>query len=158
MSHFSYSAKRAATAHEARRAQAGSARLVRMMGTLAPTTIPARWALPRYSSCLANIIPDSRSGTIRISAAPATGELSLLMAAACTLTAVSNANGPSRIPPVICHRSAILHKAAASTVELIFGFTVSIAERIATRGCGFPSACASQIAFCTMSTLSSSVG
>jgi hypothetical protein len=49
-------------------------------------------------------------------------------------TALSNASGPSTTPPVIWPRSAILHRAAASTVEWVFGFTVSTAERIATVG------------------------
>ena len=47
--------------------------------------------------------------------------------------ALSSASGPSRMPPVIWPRSAILHSAAASMVEGTFGFTVSIADRIATR-------------------------
>ena len=59
---------------------------------------------------------------------------------------------------MICPRSAILHSAAASIVEGIFELTVSTAERIATFGGSTRSACASSIAFWTMSTLSSSVG
>ena len=43
-------------------------------------------------------------------------------------------------------------------VESTFGLTVSIAERIATRTSCAPSACPRSIAFCTISTLSSSVG
>ena len=59
---------------------------------------------------------------------------------------------------MICPRSAILQSAAASIVEGTFGFTVSMAERIATRGLAKPSAWHRSIAFWTMSTLSSSVG
>ena len=43
-------------------------------------------------------------------------------------------------------------------VEGTFGLTVSIAESTATRTSATPMACARSIAFCTMSTLSSSVG
>ena len=43
-------------------------------------------------------------------------------------------------------------------VEGTFGLTVSIAERIATRTSRRRSAWARSMAFCTMSTLSSSVG
>ena len=46
----------------------------------------------------------------------------------------------------------------ASTVERIFELMVSTAERIATFGVAIPIAWASSMAFCTISTLSSSVG
>src|SRR6185295_17931164 len=97
-------------------------------------------------------------GTIRTLARPATGDTIFLMPAASRLMALSSASGPSRMPPVIWPRSAILHSAAASTVEGTSGFTVSIADRIATRTSGKRSACARSIAFCTMSTLSLSEG
>ena len=58
--------------------------------------------------------------------------------AAASEIALSNASGPSRMPPVICPRSAILHSAAASSVAGIFGLTVSTAERIATFGVAIP--------------------
>ncbi len=61
------------------------------------------------------------------------------------------------MPPVIWRRSAILHSTAASSVDLIFGDTVSTADRIATFGIAMPSAWATSIVL-TMSTLSSSVG
>ena len=48
--------------------------------------------------------------------------------------ALSNASGPSSMPPVICPRSAILQSAAASIVAGIFELTVSTAARIATFG------------------------
>ena len=86
-------------------------------------------------------------------ALPATGETIFLTAAASGLIALSSANGPSSMPPVICPRSAILHSAAASIVEGTSGLTVSIALRIATSGCGTPSAWARSIAFWVMSTL-----
>src|SRR5690606_4111645 len=63
-----------ARAQESRRPAIFSARLVSIMGTRAPTSKPAAWALPRYISCLARMLPDSRSGASRISASPATGE------------------------------------------------------------------------------------
>ncbi len=59
---------------------------------------------------------------------------------------------------MIWPRSAILHSAAASTVEGIFGLTVSTADKIATRTSAKRSAWPRSIAFCTMSILSSSVG
>ena len=71
-----------ATAQDATRDSGKSARLVRMIGTLAPTTIPARCAPPKYSSCLASMLPDSRSGTSRMSASPATGDVSRFTRAA----------------------------------------------------------------------------
>ena len=104
------------------------------------------------------MLPLSRSGTTRMSAWPVTGETSFLILAALTLTAVSKASGPSRMPPVIWPRSAILHRAAASSVDLILGFTVSTAESSATFGSGMPRAWARSMAFCTMWTLSSSSG
>ena len=50
----------------------------------------------------------------------------------------ANANGPSRRPPVICPRSAILHSAVASMVDGMLTITVSTAERIATFGIPSP--------------------
>ena len=78
--------------------------------------------------------------------------------AASLLMALSNANGPSRMPPVICPRSAILQSAAASMVAGIFDVTVSTAARIATFGAFTPRDSARSMAFWQMSTLSSSVG
>ncbi len=57
-----------ATAHDARRAISESARLVRMIGTRAPTTMPAASAPARYERLLASMLPASRSGTTRMSA------------------------------------------------------------------------------------------
>src|SRR5262245_17572735 len=51
-----------------------SARLVRMMGTRAPTTSPALAARARKLSCLARMLPASRSGARRMSGSPATGD------------------------------------------------------------------------------------
>ena len=147
-----------AMAQEAERASALSARLVSTIGTLAPTTTPASSASARYSSCLASMLPDSRSGTTRMSARPATAERMPLVLAATMDTALSNASGPSRMPPLIWPRSAILHSDAASMVARIFAVTVSTAARIATLGSGTPRIWARSIAFCTMSTLSSRVG
>ena len=111
-----------------------SARDVRMMGTRAPSTMPAVSAFKRKTRFLASMLPASRSGTTRIWARPATSDFIPLILAASLSTALSNASGPSRNPPVICPRSAILQSAAASMVDGILDVTVSTAERIATRG------------------------
>src|SRR6185369_13951448 len=81
-----------ATAHDAMRDSRGSARLVSTMGTRAPSTMPALAAPPRNSSCLASMLPLSRLGTTRMSAAPATSETMPLMRAAAAETALSNAS------------------------------------------------------------------
>src|SRR5262249_9961829 len=140
-----------ATAHEAILVAGLSARLVRTIGTRAPRTMPAARASARYSSCLASKLPDSRSGTTRMSARPATADSMPLTFAASSEIALSKASGPSRMPPVICPRSAILQSAAASIVERISGVGVSTAERIAAFGSAMPRTCARAIAFCTMS-------
>src|SRR5215217_7181510 len=89
---------------------------------------------------------------------PATGDLMFLIWAAPRSMALSRARGPSRMPPVIWPRSAILQSAAASMVDGTFGFTVSMADRMATRTVSTPRAWARSMAFWTMSTLSSRVG
>src|SRR5271166_6471545 len=152
------SATRLATAQDARRVSTESARLVRMIGTRAPSTMPAASAPARNDRLLASMFPASRSGTTSTLARPATGETICLMAAASSSIALSSASGPSRIPPVICPRSAILHNAAASIVEGTFGLTVSIADRIATRTSSNRNACPRSMAFCTISTLSARSG
>ena len=94
---------------------AESARLVMMIGRRAPSTRPAASAPARYISCLASILPASRSGTSRMSAWPATGETMPLVLAASMLMALSKASGPSsaaRIWP----RAAIVSAAASSVV------------------------------------------
>ena len=105
-----------------------------MIGTRAPSTIPAASALARKIRFLASMLPASRSGTTRIWAWPATADLMPLILAASGSIALSKASGPSTTPPVICPRSAILQSAAASMVEGMLEVTVSTAERIATRG------------------------
>src|SRR3954452_3797749 len=122
-----------ATAQDASLATSSSARLVRMIGTLAPSTIPAASASARNDRLFASMLPASKSGTTRMLARPATGESIFLIAAACGLIALSSASGPSTSAPVICPRSAILHKAAASSVEGTSGLTLSIALKMATR-------------------------
>ena len=72
--------------------------------------------------------------------------------------ALSKAKGPSSRAPVICLRSAILHKAAASMVDCISGDTVSTAAKIATLGSATPRICATSMAFWVMSALSCSEG
>src|SRR5205085_4679304 len=90
-----------ATAQDARRAISSSARLVRMIGTLAPRTIPAASAPARNDRLLASMLPASRSGTTRTLARPATVDTIFLMAAAFMLIALSSASGPSTCAPVI---------------------------------------------------------
>ena len=154
----SATATREATAQEARRVKRASARLVRMMGTRAPSTIPAASAPARKVRLFARMLPATRSGTTSTLARPATGEWIFLICAAPRLMALSRARGPSSTAPVICPRSAILQRAAASSVEINFGLTVSIADRIATRTVSTPSARARSMAFCVMSRFSSSEG
>ena len=81
-----------------------------------------------------------------------------LILAASGSIALSKASGPSRMPPVIWPRSAILHSAAASMVEGIFDVTVSTADRIATRGVPRPTWVYRSIAFWMMSRLTSRSG
>ena len=152
------SASSAITTVEARRERTESARLVSTMGTRAPSTMPALSAPARYCSCLAIMLPASRSGASRMLARPATLDSIFLVRAASSLTALSKASGPSSKPPVIWPRSAILHRIAASTVLCMSGLTVSTAARMATRGSSMPSTCASSMAFCAMSALSRAFG
>ena len=65
-----------ATAHEASRVVTESARLVRMIGTRAPSTMPAASASARNERLFASMLPASRSGTTSTFARPATGERS----------------------------------------------------------------------------------
>src|SRR5207237_8228344 len=82
------SATRLATAQDASRVTTASARLVRMIGTRAPRTIPAASAPARKDRLLASMFPASRSGTTRTFARPATGETMCLIAAASSLIAL----------------------------------------------------------------------
>ena len=95
---------------------------------------------------------------MRTSAWPATADLRWALRAATMEMALSMPSGPSITAPVIWPRSAILQSAAASSVVRIFGVTVSMPARIATFGSAMPIMCAKSIAFCTISTLCSSVG
>jgi hypothetical protein len=72
-----------------------------------PTTSAAS-APARKVSCLARMLPDTRSGTTTMSARPATAEVSPFSLAASGLMALSKASGPSSRAPVIWPRSAIL--------------------------------------------------
>src|SRR5581483_2956126 len=128
-----------ATAHDAMRVRTLSAREVRMMGTRAPSTMPAASAPDRNVRFFASMLPASRSGTTRIWARPATGDLMPLMRAASGLMALSKASGPSSSAPEIWPRSAILQSAAASIVDGMLGLIVSTADRIATFGMPSPS-------------------
>ena len=91
--------------------------------------------------------------TISTSASPATGETIPLIAAASSETALSSANGPSMIAPLICPRSPILLMIASSTAVLMSGLTTSIAASIATLGFSSPNACPTATLFCTISIL-----
>src|SRR5208283_5491666 len=76
-----------ATAHDASRDGSESARLVSMIGTRAPSTMPAASAWARNDRLFASMLPASRSGTTSTFARPATGEESCLIAAAFGLIA-----------------------------------------------------------------------
>ncbi|ABA53469.1 hypothetical protein BURPS1710b_A1059 [Burkholderia pseudomallei 1710b] len=147
-----------ASAADAMRTRRLSARLVRMIGSRAPSTRPAASAPAKYISCFASMLPASRSGTSSTSASPATGDAMPFDIAATALTALSNASGPSTIAPAICPRAAITVSAAASSVDGIFGLTVSTAASTATRGRSTPSTCSRSTAFWQMSRFCSSVG
>ena len=67
-----------ATAQEAMRVRTESAREVRMIGTRAPSTMPAASAFDRKIRFFASMLPASRSGTTRICARPATVGLDAL--------------------------------------------------------------------------------
>ena len=71
-------ARSIATAQDAMRVRTLSARDVRIIGTLAPSTIPAASASERKVRFLASMLPASRSGTTRIWACPATRRLDAL--------------------------------------------------------------------------------
>ena len=68
-----------------------------MIGTRAPSTMPAASALAMKVRFLASMLPASRSGTTRICARPATSDLMPLIRAASGSIALSKASGPSRI-------------------------------------------------------------
>src|SRR3990167_3295636 len=147
-----------ATAQDAILVRSESDLLARIMGTRAPSTIPAPSALAMNVSCFASMFPASRSGTIMMSGSPETSDLIPFISAASLFIALSNASGPSSIAPVIWPLSAILQRAAASSVERILDVTVSTAESMATLGLSIPSMCARSMAFLHMSALSSSPG
>ena len=125
--------------HDRDRGEAGSRPNRRGLShdsTWAPSTMTAPSAR-EVESCFASMLPASRSGTRKYQPGPRPEKRCPCFAAA-RLTALSKARGPSRIAPVIWPRSAILHRAAASRVEGIFGLIVSTAQRIATLGRSIP--------------------
>ena len=69
-----------------------------------------------------------------MSACPATGEAMPFSSAASREMALSSASGPSTSAPRIRIRSAILDRAAASSVAGMDGFTDSVAHSTATFG------------------------
>ena len=149
----------AATAHEASRVITESARLVRMIGTRAPSTMPAASAPARNDRLLASMLPASRSGTTSTLARPATGESIFLICAASRLIALSSASGPSRMRAG--DLAAVGHLAQRRGLDRRGHLRVDRLHRRQDRDAHLRrrrSACARSIAFCTMSTLSSSVG
>src|SRR5262249_50669370 len=124
-------ATRLATAQLAIRDRTLSARLVRITGTRVPRTRPALSALARKVSCLTSMFPPSSSGASKMSGSPETSETIPFICAASLLMALSNIRGPSRIPPVICSRSAILQRAAASidTLDVASHVDVPLEQR-----------------------------
>jgi hypothetical protein len=123
-----------ATAVEAVRVSAESARLVSTIGTRAPSTMPEVSASARYSSCLASMLPDSMSGTSRMSAWPATADLMPLVRAATTRNGV--VEGQRAVEQAAGDLAAVGHLAQRGGVErgLHLELTVSTAARIATLG------------------------
>ena len=135
-----------------------SARLVRMTGTRAPSTMPAASASARNVRLCCQHVARFQVRHDQHVRAPGHRRFDVLDLGRLQADRVVERERAVQDAPVICLRSAILHKAAASMVEGTLGLTVSIAERMATRTSCAPSACARSMAFCTMSTLSSSVG
>ena len=78
------------------------------------------------------------SGATRMSARPASGFAMPLWRAASGSTAPSSASGPTIRPPAMAPLSAIFTSSAASTVAGIFGFTFSMAHRMAATGSATP--------------------
>src|SRR5215469_14918156 len=89
------SATSTASAVDNNRASALSERLVRITGTLAPMTMPATWAALINESSLYIMLAASMLGAIRMSARPATGDLTPLVRAEAASTAMSRSSGPS---------------------------------------------------------------
>ena len=124
----------AATAQDARRVITESARLVRMIGTRAPSTMPAASAPARNDRLLASMLPASRSGTTSTLARPATGESIFLILRGLEADrvvererAVEDAAGDLAAVGHLAQRRRLDASTAPS------GLTVSIADRIATR-------------------------
>ena len=116
-----------------------SARLARMQGAVVPTSIPA-WRTPSASLELVfqKTLADSMFGKTRQSASPATGLVSFLISNHSWSMATSRASGPSAMQPLICPRSAILARAAASRQAGIEARTCSEAATNATLGFAMP--------------------
>ena len=89
------------------RARTESARDVRIMGTRAPSTIPAASALARKVRFLASILPASRSGTTRICARPATSRANAFdlrcLRINCVIESKRTVEQTSRDLPAISH-------------------------------------------------------
>src|SRR6516165_2738903 len=99
------------------------------------------------------MLPETRSGTSRISVSPATGDEMPFSSAALREIALSNARGPSTRAPVICPRRAMSVRQAASSVDAMAGLTVSTADSTATFGTSIPRRWKKSIAFCIICAL-----
>jgi hypothetical protein len=106
-----------ASAHEARRACTLSARLVRMIGTRAPSTMPAPRRGRQEGQLLGQHVAGLEVGHDQDVGAAGDRRDDALDPRRLQVIALSKASGPSSRPPVIWPRSAILHSAAASSVE-----------------------------------------
>ena len=147
-----------ATAHEASRAITESARLVRMIGTARRARCPPRRARQEREA-LGQHVAGLEIGHDQHVGAPGDRRDDLLdrrrLGADRVVErqrAVENAAGDLARDRPSCTAPPL------RSVDGTFGLTVSIADRIATRTSGARSARARSMAFCTMSTFSSSVG
>ena len=98
-----------------------SAREVSTIGTRAPSTMPGGIGMGEEGQVLRQHVAGLEIGHDEDLRAARDRRLMPLIRAASGSMALSKASGPSSRPPVIWPRSAILHSAAASIVEGIFG-------------------------------------
>ena len=139
-----------ATPHDASLVITESARLVRMIGTRAPSTMPAASAPARNDRPFRQHAAGLEVRYHQHVRTACDRRVDLLDLYRLEVNRVIEPPAGRRlIAPVIWPRSAILHSAAASIVDGTFGLTVSIADRIATHSAK-RSACARSIAFWMM--------
>ena len=115
-----------------------SERLPKITGAAAPKTMPAHFAPLNCSQDFPMILPASILGKISRSTSPAILLSIPLCSAACLSKATSKAMGPSAVQGGSSPYFTISTSAAASTVEMTFGSTISLAVRIATLGFSNP--------------------